>query len=390
MKIFITCVFLLIIIGCNKQQNGHNIAQHIVDINQPVTGTLNDFITDIDTIRLEVTDESLIKDIIQLHVIDDRLYILANNSTVVFVFDLNGKYITKINNQGQGPNEYIAISGFWIDPADKRVIISDSFSRKILIFDKDCKPIKEIKLNFYPIFIVPYGNGYIHNSSGYWYNKNPELDYHINFLDSNGVFIKSALKQENRNNINIKSWGMINILKNGDILFQPPLSYIVYKIHDYDVIPYYEFNNLSKFKLLSHEEYTNFEYKFGKRNTLKEKEDQGYLLTWGDVYETNSFVLFLLKGYDICRLLYYDKKSSKSLLIDPKALRGDENTINFFLHDVCAVSGDRLYIAPSDYRANKINGDNKIIDKKVKQFLDNTGFGSNPLLLSYKIKFPKE
>ena len=392
--LYITCVHLLFLVGCNEQQNRNKIAVsntiHIVDINHPIKVSLSDFITDIDTIRLEAADNSLLKNIVQLQVLEDRIYILTSNWDALFIFDINGKFIAQIFDKGQGPNDYIRINCFWVDPFDDRIIIPDGFSRKILIYDKNGKQLDVIKLNFPPMLIIPYNDGYINNSSGYGYNQSPDMaDYHINFLNSNGEFIKSALREENKMGVPIFSFGRVNILKDGDILFQPPLSYIVYKIHDNEAIPYYEFNNLSKFKSLSDKEYRNFDYRFGENNLLKEKEDQGYLLTWGDVYDTDSFVIFLFRGYDICRLLYYDKKNLKSFFVDPLSLIGDNYSIDFFMNYISAVYNDRLYAAPSDYILLKLKGEVKINDNKVQEFLNNTDEDSNPFIISFKLKFPE-
>ena len=391
-QFFIAGVLLICVFGCNERHKIVFSAKYIVDIHNPLEISLDDFITDIDTIRLEATDESLIKDIYQIQIMDGRIYMSVNNSTALFIHDLTGKYITQINDRGQGPNEYLTITCFYLDPVNKRIVITDNLSKRILIYDKDGKQIDVIKLNFHPMFVVPYKNGYFNSCTGFKnYYNNPKMDdYHINFLDSTGVFISSALKKENKNTVAMTSNERINILKDGDILYRPPLCNIVYKMHDNDIFPYYEFNNLSKFKFLSDKESRDFEYIVGEENTIKEKEERGYLLTWGTFFEADDFVIFYFNGDDIYHLLYYDKKSSKSWFIDPLTLKGDEKSIDFFIRYVRAVSDSRIYIAPSpDYIYYELKGNIKIKDEKVQQFLDNMDEDSNPILLSYKIKFPE-
>ena len=50
---------------------------------------------------------------------------------MIFLFDDNGSYITKIHNIGSGPGEYADISDFDID-ADLNIYISSIVGRKII------------------------------------------------------------------------------------------------------------------------------------------------------------------------------------------------------------------------------------------------------------------
>ena len=392
-KIYIlTYLYLFIYFGCTqKEKEKVYKAKYVIDINNPINIKIDELIIDIDTIRLEVTDESIMKNIDITHIMDDRLYILTNDFSAIHIFDLSGKYISKIKDVGNGPKEYIQITNMQIDLVKKKIIITDNFSSRILVYDKDGKQTDVFSLNFWPISIAPYKDGYIHSGAGKDYYKNPERDnYHIHFLDSNGLFISSAIEKENKNKVTINSPHGIEILKNGDILYQPPLSYVVYKICDHGIIPYYELNSRSKYKLMNDEEVKSFEYIWGKSNTLEEKENQGYLLTWGAVFDMEEYTLFHFKGgWNIFRFLYYNKKNHKTYFIDPMTVKDDQLMFKFFFNDLCTVDNDRIYIAPSEYILNEIKGNINIHDKKITKFINNTNFDSNPLLISYKLKFPK-
>ena len=387
---FFAVILLLSLWGCNKQKKIFK-AKYVVDINDPINVIIDDFIYDIDTIRLEVTDESLMKNIEITHIMDERLYILTNNATAVHIFDLKGKYIAKINDVGQGPKEYIKIHEVQIDPVNNRIIITDNFSRRILIYNKDGKQTDVFNLNFHPSSISPYKDGYINSDASKDYYKNPEMDnYHIHFLDSTGLFVSSAIEKENNNEVILWSSHNVDILRYGDILYHPKLSNVVYKIFDGGIVPYYEFNNRSKYKIMTDKEMKDFEYEYGKKNTLAEKEEQGYLLTWGGIFDMGDFTLFIFKGWmDIYRHLYYNKKTSKTYFIDPMITEEEQYTVKFFFYRVRTVYDERIYVAPSDYIINEVKGKINISDKKISEFLNNTNFDSNPLLVSFKLKFPE-
>ena len=66
-------------------------------------------------VKLEAHDESLLYGIDQLEIYKDQIYILDRQKKRLMVFDINGKYLHYIGKQGQGPEEYISISAFYID-----------------------------------------------------------------------------------------------------------------------------------------------------------------------------------------------------------------------------------------------------------------------------------
>ena len=386
--LFFMIVSLLFLCGCNEPKHIF-VASHIIDINDPIEVSIDELLTDFDTIRLEVNNESIMKNIIILHIMDGRFYIVSNDKKSIFIFEQNGKYVNKIEDRGQGPKEYIIIHDMQIDPVKKRIIITDAFSKRILVYDRDGKQTDVIQLKFFPTSIVAFNNGFININTFKNYNKNTQMDnYHVHFLDSIGNFVSSAINNNLKKDIDINSQFSIEVINDSEILYQPPLSNIVYKINDEEIIPYYELSNKSKYKLLNKKEREKFEYKYGKRNTLKEKEDLGYLLSWGEILEMNEIVSFIFRGEDICRHIFFDKNSKKSYFIDPKRLKGEKNTIEFFFNYIYAVNDDRFYIAPSEHIVAMLGGNISIKDETIKTFLNNLNYDSNPPLISFKIKFP--
>lgn len=97
----------------------------------------------VEMIPLETSDSCLLSKLEQL-VVEDFLWVVADKQ--LYKFTLDGKFIQKIGEIGQGPEEYINPSQILVDPQTKRLFVLDYFGRKTLIFDYDGNVLKSIKL----------------------------------------------------------------------------------------------------------------------------------------------------------------------------------------------------------------------------------------------------
>lgn len=96
-------------------------------------------------IPLETTPECLIGgEIRQIFYRDGRVYVVEKMAKGVFVFDDNGKFISKIQSLGQGPEEYLNIKAVSI--TDDKILILDDFGRKVLIYDLNCNYLGKLSL----------------------------------------------------------------------------------------------------------------------------------------------------------------------------------------------------------------------------------------------------
>lgn len=66
----------------------------------------------IDIIQLETNDISLVRTIDKLVTYDNNYYILDYRMSRILVFDTHGKFLFKIDNKGNGPDQYLNISDF--------------------------------------------------------------------------------------------------------------------------------------------------------------------------------------------------------------------------------------------------------------------------------------
>jgi hypothetical protein len=88
--LFLIPVFLFFS-GCKQQPEKTFTAKYIVDINNPADISIDEFVTDIDTIRLETTDESIMHDIVYFHIMDGKIYIFTyDRASSIYIFDIKG------------------------------------------------------------------------------------------------------------------------------------------------------------------------------------------------------------------------------------------------------------------------------------------------------------
>ncbi|MDD4592465.1 MAG: 6-bladed beta-propeller [Parabacteroides sp.] len=87
-------------------------------------------------IPLATNDDCLIGQISSIQLINDRLFIEDKyRSNALFVFDLQGHFITTIGKHGIGPNQYSRIFDFDIDRKGRKIAISDRDAGRILFYD---------------------------------------------------------------------------------------------------------------------------------------------------------------------------------------------------------------------------------------------------------------
>ncbi|MPM71557.1 hypothetical protein SDC9_118524 [bioreactor metagenome] len=238
---------------------------------------------------------------------------------------------------------------------------------------------------------MPYEDGFINVYSGPRHEyQNPEMEnYNIHFLDSQGKFVSSAIEVGTSERIDIGSSFTTDCLENGEILFQPVLSNIIYKIESgKKIIPLYGFVNKSSIhKFLIQQEKESFEYIVGKGDKyMKERESKGFLLSWGAVSDLTDYVFFAF-GFDKKYYLYYSKSLNKSLFIDPEKVKGDRNLIDIFFNYPVSIRGNKFYISPHPFLIGQIR--NQLPNGIIKTFFENTHDDFNPVLISFSIKFPE-
>ena len=214
----------------NQTQHPHSF--NILDVEY---SNFYDNVDSMKLIKLETSDESLIGSISTLSIIGNVLYVADySKSKSVFAFDLQGNFLYKINNIGNGPGEYQNINMVQID--EKNIFILDWFSGKIMKYDLFGNFISEKKIIPHPNDFINLNNGeMIFNHTHY----NEKKKYQIEFTDSLWNPIETAFPFKNTRGIFFQQFSIFQKLKDETILYRYSFCDTIFKIKDRKITPLY-------------------------------------------------------------------------------------------------------------------------------------------------------
>ena len=383
---FIALLHCLLLLSCNtKKQEEKQTMQNLIEINKPINPNIEDLIISYDTIRIEASHKSLLSSIQQIRIMNDKFYITDRTEAFVFIFDKSGKYIGKICNQGEGPEEYLKISKFEIDPYNNRILLTDNFSRKLFEYDENGKLLTIIKTKFFPLhFASDKSRRLIHLNSGptlYDINKNTLSDTNcILFINDKGEITNSILKDETPNKIDVIYSTAPSYTDKGELLYMPVLSDIIYKIGKDNVFPEYRLTSKCK-NILSPKEKGNIHLTFDNNNIV-DYEKKGNLISFGSFLKSDSMMI-LGFGWKNKWRTFYSNKLKKSFTIVPDALEGNVGLREIFSifpqvieNDICYIVVDPILI---EYTLPLLP------DGKLKTFFESFTEEDNPCIIAYRI-----
>tara|TARA_R110001592_G_scaffold62119_7_gene189841 strand:- start:465 stop:1607 length:1143 start_codon:yes stop_codon:yes gene_type:complete len=146
-----------------------------IDIEASVVD-LVDFIDEVEVMRLEETDNSLLAMVAGVEITNDRILIPHGNGDLIF-FSKTGEYQSTFNRQGQGPEEYERLGSVWADA--NRIGIFDGTS--IFQYDFDGNFLGSSKLSNNVSAVYPTPDGYALDASGKV--TNDSLQYNVILVD---------------------------------------------------------------------------------------------------------------------------------------------------------------------------------------------------------------
>jgi hypothetical protein len=98
---------------------------------------LSEFAANVEYIPLETTKNSLLGEFaVKIVNVDNKIYI--KNSGLggeIMCFDIDGKFLFKLQNLGRGPEEYTSITDFDVSSDNKILTILSNVDRKLLVYD---------------------------------------------------------------------------------------------------------------------------------------------------------------------------------------------------------------------------------------------------------------
>lgn len=131
---------------------------------------ISDLIDSIKYVKLELTENSMIGELTKIVIFEDRIYALDMKTSSLFTFDIDGKYISKICNIGQGPNEYTQLDFFTIDKKQRHLVLTDLVGYWVMRYDFEGNFLSRKKIPFWIRDIAPVNNN--------------EYVFYMNYIDN--------------------------------------------------------------------------------------------------------------------------------------------------------------------------------------------------------------
>ena len=199
----LSCVFLVLLGGCRDRDtdSGDVLTLAVNEKSDDGAIDLAQIVDSVTYVPLETKPESLVGTrIIRVLFADDLVFVVSVffTGSKILIFDTNGKHLRTISRRGRGPGEYLNIDKAMLDEMNRRVIIYDQRSFRMLFYDYDGNFTGEISKfaeNYYPddIIILPNGNYLCYKSS---HVDNGKYLGDVWEVDSNGVFLRWVVPTE--------------------------------------------------------------------------------------------------------------------------------------------------------------------------------------------------
>jgi hypothetical protein len=192
-----TAILLLLIAGCNSNpkinksdslNDGNEKNPAIIKLADCLKKTskilkISDIAEEIEYVKLETTAESILGGGLRVFPIDEG-YLIRDNTESLFLFDSNGRFKWKLNNEGRGPAEFVIMPAeIGIDHNQKEIIMPDG--KDVHIYD--------FKGQFKRTLTFPFNSGaaYVFSSGLYLlWNFSPHDINIAEVVDRNGDVIK--------------------------------------------------------------------------------------------------------------------------------------------------------------------------------------------------------
>ena len=130
-------IFLLFfsLFSCKKNNSTFNEELIHADIDRMDEISIFDIFNKVEIIPLETIDESLIKEVQKVIHYHDNYFILDYSGQKIFSFDNSGNFRFKIDNRGQGPEQYLHIGDFDINQIDNKLLFVSVVDAKLHEYD---------------------------------------------------------------------------------------------------------------------------------------------------------------------------------------------------------------------------------------------------------------
>lgn len=340
-----------------------------------------DILSDMELVQLETNDSVLIANIDEVVVASDRLFIADFENGVVYIFNLDGKYVNKISDQGRGANEYLYLFDIFYDLESNTINLLSRNTSKVLRYSNDGELISVHPLPLEAIQ-MEYLNGHYYATTGYYSQES---------CSGNNLVILDTAFQVINSMCAIDEIGVNNALYdnlftyNGYIYYVDNWLYNVFNTNDttcsysFDFGPYRrpeQLNSADKYRKALMENHSVVEY----------------ITSIDRVQESDNYIMATYVHAGMNFLVVYDKNSYKinSYTLDfvekfyalrfGKIVGMEQNRIITYIPASSVVNMHRGYNEYNDFR---IDFPKQV--KRLQERFSQISEDDNPFIAIYKI-----
>lgn len=147
-KIVVFFSLLISIVACTKKVESENEIS-VLKVNWNQIGEKLDYSylmeDSVQVIPLEDRDDCLVGKVSKLILQNDLIYIADELNQSVFVFDLNGKFVSRIHAEGSGPGEYVNITSFTVLGQD--IVVFDHLLKRLFFYKPSGEYVRSINVS---------------------------------------------------------------------------------------------------------------------------------------------------------------------------------------------------------------------------------------------------
>jgi hypothetical protein len=360
----------VLFLSCSEKRESENV----INYDSTETISIPDIFESIDVVQLETNDDCLISSIYKVIFQDDRYYVLDQKLQTLFCFDAQGKSLFKIFRKGQGPDEYLYLGDFNVDPYNHQLLLLEPFGG-LLLFEPDGTFIKKVKL---PQEIVAYNEVYPLDKERLLFISSNK--YQVVFYDRVSNTITEKRYETDEHLRHVFNTFLKTYTYNGDIYFSLPATNEIVNLRDS----------------------SSFSWDFGKKNNSPQKINKlrqliisegatserdyvgaGYLnYDIGYNYETDRYKLCLLACGNLrFRHIFFDRETKITRVFD----KTTEN-IRFIYPD---FSGESIILYDRGFSRELLHpfyDERNLTDEQKNLIKSYNPENDNPFLVKYNFK----
>ncbi|SFB24897.1 hypothetical protein SAMN04489723_10679 [Algoriphagus aquimarinus] len=174
-------------LGCSSKETQKKDTLFLNPTNATPSILLSEMVDSMEYIKLETSEESLMSRVGEIIIKNKYIYVRDYDQQIIFLFDKKGKYITKLDKKGEGPEEYSHLDKFRVDDKEEFIEILDFRGSKsrLLRFSNISFNLQEVNR-----FSVPTSNSWQkEKNSNTFYFSTQQIDNTINNEESNADII---------------------------------------------------------------------------------------------------------------------------------------------------------------------------------------------------------